>query len=282
MWRVIEFLSRQSRTFLLSLGIVMVLVVAVIRYATGPEFALSLFFMLPIFLVAWFVGKPAGIILSVLSALAWLAADVLMGRNFTYSFSPYLNGIFRLSVFLILVNIVAALKTNLERERTFARKDFLTGIANRQAFFEYAGIEINRCRRYGYPVTIAYLDCDNLKSINDNQGHQTGDSVLKAAADTLQKSIRATDIVARLGGDEFSVLLPETGQEAAGTVILKVQRNLLDVMKKNQWPATFSFGVVTFNRPPLHVDELINRADAEMYGAKQEGKNTIRQAVVEE
>ncbi len=109
---------------------------------------------------------------------------------------------------MIVVVILSTLKGVLEREKIFARKDFLTGIANRQAFFEFAGIEINRCRRHEYPLTVAYIDCDNFKAINDYFGHQTGDNLLMSVADILQKIIRATDIVARLGGDEFAVLLP--------------------------------------------------------------------------
>src|SRR4030042_6961301 len=127
----------------------------------------------------------------------------------------------------------------------FARKDFLTGIPNRQAFFEIAGIEINRCRRHGYPLTIAYIDCDNFKVINDRFGHQTGDNLLCSVANTLQKSIRVTDIVARLGGDEFAILLPETGYEPAEVVIRKIQKILLDFMQKNEWTIIFRFGVAS-------------------------------------
>ncbi len=156
----------------------------------------------------------------------------------------------------------------------------MTGIANRPAFFEFANIEINRCRRHKYPLTLLYIDCDNFKIINDQFGHQTGDNLLKVIANTLQKIIRATDIVARLGGDEFVILLPGAGYEPAHVVTRKLQKTLLNVMQENKWPITFSFGAVTFNNVPDTVDEIIKRADTLMYSAKQNGKNMIKQEVV--
>ncbi|MDP2753773.1 MAG: diguanylate cyclase, partial [Nitrospirota bacterium] len=238
MVNVLEYLGKKSRPFLIVLGFVLVAFIGVIRYLTGPEFAFSLFFLLPIFLGTWFAGRWAGILLAIASALTWLTADLMMAPHYSHPGIPYVNETLRLSVFLIVVVILSTLKVVLEREKMFARKDFLTGIANRQAFFEFAGIEINRCRRHEYPLTIAYIDCDNFKVINDRFGHQTGDNLLCSVANTLQKSIRVTDIVARLGGDEFAILLPETGYEPAEVVIRKIQKALLDVMQKNRWPIT--------------------------------------------
>jgi len=280
MVNIIESLAKKPRSFLIVLGFILVAFVGIIRYLTGPEFAFSLFFLLPISLGTWFVGRWAGILLSVMSAVVWLATDLIGGQSYSHPIVPIVNETFRVSVFLIVVVILSTLKVVLEREKMFARKDFLTGIANRQAFFEFAEIEINRCRRYEYPLSIAYIDCDNFKAINDYFGHQTGDNLLKAVANTLQKNIRVTDIVARLGGDEFAVLLPDTGYEPSHVVIRKIQKVLLNVMQDNGWPVTFSFGVVTFKSPPGSVDEIIKAADTLMYSAKQEGKNIVKQKVV--
>jgi diguanylate cyclase (GGDEF)-like protein len=280
MVNIIESLAKKPRSFLIAFGFILIAFIGIIRYLTGPELAFSLFFLLPISLGTWFVGRWVGILLSVMSAVVWLATDLIGGQSYSHPVIPIVNETFRLSVFLIVVVILSTLKGVLEREKMFARKDFLTGIANRQAFFEFAGIEINRCRRHEYPLTIAYIDCDNFKVINDRFGHQTGDNLLCSVANTLQKSIRVTDIVARLGGDEFAILLPETGYKPAEVVIRKIQKILLDVMQKNRWPITFSFGVVTFHSPPNTVDEIIKRADVLMYSAKQSGKNMIKHEVV--
>ncbi len=277
---VIEYLGKTSKSVLIASGLLLAGFIGVIRYLTGPELAFSIFYLFPIFLVTWFVGRRAGILLSIVSSMSWLVADLMMRSSYSHPAIPFVNETWRLSVFLIIVFILSKLKVVLEREKMFARKDFLTGIANRQAFFEFAGMEINRCRRYGYPITVTYIDCDNFKTINDYFGHQIGDNLLKAVADTLQKSIRVTDIVARLGGDEFAILLPDTGYEQAQVVIHKIQKILLDIMQNNGWPVTFSFGVVTFNSLPGGVDEIIKMADTLMYSAKQNGKNIIKQEVV--
>jgi len=172
-----------------------------------------------------------------------------------------------------------ALKNGLEREKALARTDSLTQIANRRAFYELASTEINRAHRYKRPFTIVSMDLDNFKIVNDRFGHKIGDTLLCSVANTIQKNIRATDVVARLGGDEFTVLLPEIGAESARVVAHKLQKELLDTMQTNEWPVTFSMGVVTFNSAPATVDEMLKKADTLMYSAKQSGKNIIKQEV---
>jgi diguanylate cyclase (GGDEF)-like protein len=124
------------------------------------------------------------------------------------------------------------------------------------------------------------MDIDNFKIINDRYGHQTGDVLLVWVAKTIRKNLRATDYVARVGGDEFALLLPETGAEAGQFVLYKLQRMLLDLMQKNNWPVTFSIGAATFVAEPESLDQMIQSADDLMYSAKRNGKNRIAQAVV--
>ena len=105
---------------------------------------------------------------------------------------------------------------------------------------------------------------------------QSFDALLRSVANTLDENIRTTDIVARLGGDEFAILLPETGPEPAEVITHKIQKINLDTMEKNEWPVTFSIGVVTFVSPPSTVDEMLKISDGVMYSAKKNGKNEIK------
>ena len=172
--------------------------------------------------------------------------------------------------------MLARLKDTLQRESQFARRDTLTQLANRRAFFEAANAEIYRANRYSYPLTTVMLDLDNFKSVNDNFGHDEGDRLLCCVADILNKHTRISDLAGRLGGDEFVILLPETGNGAAGAFATKLQKELLSVMALHKWPVTFSIGVATFVVPPENVEALLKRADVLMYEVKQSGKNRVK------
>ncbi len=91
MVNVIEYLGKKSRPFLIALGFVLVAFVGIIRYLTGPEFAFSIFFLLPIFLGTWFAGRWAGILLAVVSALIWLTADLMWNKSYSHPVIPYVN-----------------------------------------------------------------------------------------------------------------------------------------------------------------------------------------------
>ena len=218
-------------------------------------------------------------LISVISATSWLIADLMMIKTFSNVVIPFLNETFRLTVFFIITFTLSALKNALKEQKKLALTDPLTGTGNRRAFLKLADIEINRSRRFNAPFSIAYIDLDNFKRINDHFGHSAGDMLLISVANTIKRNIRTIDGIARLGGDEFALLFPETGDEAARSVAQKLQAELLDLMKKNKWPVTASIGVVTFNTPPLSIDEVIREADSCMYSAKQNGKNMIKYQV---
>lgn len=164
----------------------------------------------------------------------------------------------------------------LQTEKELARLDPLTALANRRAFFEATEAERSRADRFGHPLTMAYVDVDNLKQVNDTQGHDVGDAVLRRVADTLGTSIRAVDSVARLGGDEFALLLPNTDALAAEGVLRKLQHALLETMQMHSWPVTFSIGAAVFVPPLESCSRMLNIADAIMYSVKTQGKNALR------
>ncbi len=260
-------------------GIFFVALIGVVRYLTGPEWALSLVYFFPICIVTWLAGRGAGIIISFVSALSWLMADLLMIDVFLTPWVPYLNETFRLIVFLVMVLLLSELNRNLETQKRLARTDDLTEIANRRAFYELARMELNRARRFKRCLSLAYLDLDNFKAVNDLFGHSKGDQVLRSVADTIKDNTRNTDIIARMGGDEFAILLPETDMDPAFSFTRKLAAQLIDAMQTKESPVTFSIGIVTFQELPPDIDEIIKQADSVMYAAKQDGKNLIRQKV---
>ena len=106
---------------------------------------------------------------------------------------------------------------------------------------------------------------------------------MRLVAKTIKYNIRAIDLIVRFGGDEFGILLAETGAESVAQVVGKLKKKLLELVRGNGWPVTFSIGVFTFINPPGSIDEMIDAADAQMYFAKQNGRNrTWCNVIVEE
>ena len=274
--------KKYFKFFLTLFCLLLAILIGVVRYLTGPEFALSLFYLFPIILATWYAGKWVGVLLSLVSAVSWLMADLAMRHAFSSSLIPFLNESFRLVVFLFITFILLKLKNAVNTQKELARTDPLTLVHNRRAFNDLADLEITKARRSKKPTSVLYVDIDNFKKINDHFGHRIGDSLLCSVAKTIKTNIRAIDIMARLGGDEFCILLAETGSGAVALVARKLKEKLMGMMQNDNWPVTFSIGVVTFENPPDSVDQLITAADAQMYFAKSQGKNRIHYKVVTE
>ncbi|WP_088330283.1 sensor domain-containing diguanylate cyclase [Lacimicrobium sp. SS2-24] len=174
-----------------------------------------------------------------------------------------------------LKNLQSKLEQALEQEKRLARMDSLTKIANRRAFYEVAAKERDRSQRHKLVFTLVYIDLDNFKTVNDSFGHATGDTLLQTVASTINKAIRSSDLLARLGGDEFGIVLPETDQKLAQKLVARLLEKLRTAMAAQQWPVTFSVGVLTCHHTSAALDELMKKVDSLMYQIKHQGKNAI-------
>jgi diguanylate cyclase (GGDEF)-like protein len=276
MLKIIEYLERQPKKELLILCFMLIVFVGVCDYLAGPEIGLSIFYLIPISLATWFAGITGGIVTSVGSAVAWFAAKWTGNAESHKPLASFWDTIIRLVFFLVIV----FQQNMLKHEHLRARRDPLTGISNRRHFFELAGTEMIRAQRYKRPFTVAYMDLDNFKKVNDLYGHDVGDVLLRLVSKIMRRNIRSTDTVARLGGDEFAVLLPEADAQSARQVTNKLHEQLLAAMQRKNWPVTFSVGVVTFRIPPSTVDDMVKVVDDLMYKAKKGGKNQVRYEVI--
>ena len=156
-----------------------------------------------------------------------------------------------------------------------ATRDRLTGIPNRESLLRTLGGEVERANRHSKPLSVAFMDIDRFKSINDSHGHRIGDAVLQQVAGLITRSIRASDIFGRYGGEEFMLILPETTPEDAFILVEElremVMRRPLSVASGVLVDATISIGVAGGHSSELQVDRLVDAADAAMYVAKSEG-----------
>jgi diguanylate cyclase (GGDEF)-like protein len=268
-----NFFQNKTVSFICALALVSI--VGYLDFVTGYRAGFSIFYLIPICLVVWTIGQEAGWMISSLAVLIWILNDYFTRTMPLPLPIHFWNAFIRFGFFTIITVILSKLQISMEKEKRLARIDFLTGIPNRFDFNEFLFLEMERARRYRRPMTLAYLDCDNFKRINDEMGHDQGDLLLKEVANVLVHNIRKVDQAARLGGDEFVVLLPETTEEQAREIFLRLHVKLLTIMELYQWPVTFSIGCVTFEDIPLNTKEAIQETDRMMYQAKKNGKNQL-------
>lgn len=267
--------EKSNRSFIFFVSILLVAGCGYLDYISGYQIGFSIFYLIPILTATWWVGRVGGFVLSIASAVAIFLADLLSGRPYSHFLIGYWNSFMTLCFFVIITLMLDFLKGRLEYEKTLARVDPLTMAPNRRYFNDAAGMAIDQLARYGHPFSMAYIDIDDFKQVNDSFGHSAGDKLLKDVARTITVNIRTSDVVARLGGDEFAVLMPETAEKAAWDSITRV-KNKLSEMENKQNKVTFSVGVVTYLKPPDTIEELIDKADKLMYKVKKAGKNLIR------
>jgi diguanylate cyclase (GGDEF)-like protein len=153
--------------------------------------------------------------------------------------------------------------------RSQVDRDPLTGLLNHRAFYERLGQELARADRAGDLVTVAVIDVDNFKLINDRHGHLAGDTALRRAADALRMSCRAGDVASRIGGDEFAIILHDLGEEAEA-----IGRRLLHAVESTTLAA--SLGMASSRPGEVDPIPLVDRADRSLLEAKQAGKQTYR------
>lgn len=276
----LENIEKPNKSFIIAIGYIIIGVLGIIDTLTGKELDFSLFYVIPILIVIWHTGLGLGIVFSLISALVWLLSDVLSGNVTLLSIYAW-NTLIKLGFFLTIAFLLSRLLTVLENQREIAHTDYLTGALNSLFFYNVLQMEINRSLRYKNLFTIAYIDLDNLKTVNYEFGYATGDKVLCFVANQIKNSLRKVDVVARLGSDEFALLMPETNQKSAQVVLSKLQHNILAGMQKNNWPVTLSIGVLTCLDTPPTANEAIKKVDDLMYSVKKSSKNNIKYATYE-
>jgi diguanylate cyclase (GGDEF)-like protein len=257
---------------------------------TGPHYGFSLFYLVPVVAVAWFLGGFLAGLVAVCAAVAWFLAE-LAWRPMDTLVAVAWNSTTRLVIFLTVGWLVARVRASREallaanrrlaallgRESVLARTDPLTELPNWRAFEERLGAEIARARRSGMNLCVGYLDLDNFKRVNDRYGHGAGDALLRRIAASLGEALRPEDALARVGGDEFAFLMngarPEDLEEIGRRLIERVQQ------LGQSYPGTdlgASVGLVCGLPLRRGQEELVNLADQAMYQAKQAGKGQVR------
>ncbi len=213
----------------------------------------------------------------------WIPLIVLSGRNelkdkircFQLGADDYVTKPF---AYEELEARIRSLLLRTKHYEQMASVDPLTGVYNRRFFDKQLPIEVNRATRLNVPISLAFLDIDRFKRINDNYGHHFGDVVLQGLTHLLQQQIRSTDLLARYGGEEFVLVFPQSTEAQAVQILSKIQEKLLHEpvvqMDGQEFFITFSAGVAEWNSQ-LTIETWLQLADDAMYQAKQQGRNRI-------
>jgi len=265
-------IGRRSRAFISVFTVALLALAVFVRYLVPPRFSAGFIFLLPISFATWFLSWQVAAIIAV------VAAGFLFRFDLRYTNAgaavDYWKQFSDLVVATVFIYIFSELRDLYNRQIDLSRRDPLTGVLNRRGFQERLRIESQRINRHHRPMTIAYIDVDNFKSIDDRYGHAAGDEFLIGLGRHISTRLRATDHLARVGGDEFAIALPETDQVSARFVLGEIQSAMKRFSAGRISNATISMGAVTFSSD-LDPEAMIAVADRAMYGIKQQGKNNI-------
>ncbi|HKB28869.1 MAG TPA: diguanylate cyclase, partial [Candidatus Limnocylindrales bacterium] len=200
------------------------------------------------------------------------AAERIVAGDYTVRIGPR-GGDLETRLAVAINQISAALADTHDR----ATIDRLTGVFNRQALLSELFTEVERATRYDRPLSVAFVDIDHFKVVNDSFGHAAGDVVLRGVAQRLSASLRASDFIGRYGGEEFMLILTETNVEEGAVLAEKlrtlVEREPFDVEGNPNLSVTISIGLVGGVGDQLRMEALVRDADAAMYSAKSLGRN---------
>jgi diguanylate cyclase (GGDEF)-like protein len=275
--RIVSFFNKPSVVWGVALaGIVLI---AAVDYGSGVEVRTFPLYYGPISLLAWDRGRRAATVAAVLCAAAWLASNLFAGLQYSTAGIWMINTAVQGASFATVGLLIAVLRDRTIRERTLSRIDPLTRLLNSRAFYEDANRLLSLSQRKGYPLTMAYIDLDHFKEVNDRFGHRAGDEVLRTVGRLLSQSVRPSDLRARLGGDEFALLLLDADSHDAAAMLERLRALLANALASGPVPVTGSIGAVTFVTAPSDVERMVHDADAAMYAAKAIGGNQVHLTV---
>ncbi len=272
---ILKYLSRWSISKIYALAFFSLAVIGAADFIIGPEISTTLFYFLPIAISSWYGGRSFGIAVSFAAAFVWLMTDIGSGREYAHAAIFIWNTLIRLGIFLFVSLLLSAFHDLLKSEKHAADTDPLTGALNVRGFREKLVCEYVRSTRSHKPFSLAFIDIDDFKEVNDTLGHGDGDILLCTVTDVMKYHLRRTDVLARLGGDEFAILFSETDEALVKAAFSHVHQCLMRTVAEHHWPVTFSVGVISYQTLPENPSHALRLADELMYIVKKSTKNDV-------
>jgi diguanylate cyclase (GGDEF)-like protein len=224
-------------------------------------------YILPIWAAIRLGGRKAGFLMVLVANAPILMLDLRSG-DVSYN-SAISDGFLRMVAFGGLAWLISNLEERLAHSEDMAFHDPLTGLYNRRALNEFWSERLKvRGNRQG-SQTVAMIDCDGFKHLNDCYGHAAGDQVLKILAEVLESETRSTDLVARVGGDEFVILLSDADKATARRVLQRIEHIFESMVRGAGYSCSISVGYVPVNPGDTSMDAILRLADRAMYERKE-------------
>lgn len=271
LYRSAEGDSQEFRMF--AAALLGMLLIFALDLETGAEIRLHVLYVFPMSIIAFRCGRRWFVVAALASSVVLQTITFFVQALSTLSF---ITDLAVATASLILTANLATVARNQQRlAMDAAMTDALTQLSNRRAFLSLLNTEIVRQRRYRGTLSLAILDLDGFKEVNDTKGHHAGDDALKLCASVLTSNTRDTDTAARIGGDEFALLMPNTGDVDSDYLCQKLCSTIAQRMARAGFAVTASVGYKTFQFAPDSVSDALRQVDELMYCAKRSGKNRV-------
>jgi diguanylate cyclase (GGDEF)-like protein len=269
---VISVLNTLPKTAVMGISIALILAIAAVGSSLSIPASLLIFYLIPVVFSTWFVGVRSGFLVAGLSAIAiaygqWVPSQLVLLSLW--------NGTVAGLVGCIVADLIHRIKISTEIERQLSRTDVSTGAINRRFFMELLEAEFNRAERYRFPLTLVYMELDNLAEINQRLGYQKGDELLYQFVERLSEALRANDVVARLSDDEFAMILPQTNDIQAQQAFTRILPELKTALETEDVPIECIFGVMTFLEMPEDFITINDEAAKLLKKTKASGQNRL-------
>lgn len=282
-FRYLNLLTRQARWKLVIETWVMIGLTALVVWHTGKtESPLINLYLLPIIFASITLGKSTTTLQVLLVLSLYLHAAYAMLGDAFFTYQAFSQVLFDIAPFVLVAYITALLSADMIAARrhikALSETDALTDLPNMRGFAKAIRRERARAEREKTTFALLMIDADNMKSVNDDFGHNVGDEMIRNMADAIQRNLRTSDMIARYGGDEFVALLPNTGTEAAAQAaerILNSIENMSFDAGGKPVNTTASIGYAVYPDDAGENDLLMIQADRAMYASKKAGRNRV-------
>lgn len=267
--------NTKQKWLLTAACIVLIDLIARLHYVTGFAYEFNSLYTLPVLASAWWLGNITCVCTTVFCLADWAYTDVRLGGGQSGLLPLVCNTATRAVTIGCVIVLMKRLRRALRQEWNNSRQDQLSGLWNRRYFFELGATILTFAKRHNLPVTMAFMDLDHFKEVNDTQGHAVGDDLLRIVAAAMQAHFRSEDVLARLGGDEFAVIMPGMTAQDARIRLESLRDKIREAMGQRRWPVTLSIGAASFAVVAGSIEAMVRAADAIMYEAKAAGRDRL-------